>query len=434
MAPMLAFLIWPFAACVVFVGIHAYLGLHVLRRNVVFADLALAQLSALGGTAAFAIGYPPRSLAGFAYALLFTGGGAVLLTASRRLARHVSQEAVVGILYVVASAATILLIDRSPQGAEHVKRMLVGSILTVTPGDVAEFAVVYVTIGLLHWLCRKPLLAASERGAAEAGWAAAFWDLVFFLSFGIVVTSSVAAAGVLLVFSFLIIPAVIGTLFSKRLMPALVIGWGAGLAASGGGLLASFLLDLPTGAAMVVAFALALLLAALLRAIAFAPPEQRRDNRRRLARMAAALALLATLAASLELLLWPSADQPLLALAEAAPAIGPERFLTAQEREAFLEAGAYEARYQAELEALNARERQSRWQGERLSDDEVRRIGSYQRSFNEMGRGERFVQETLRGKARERERWYVGLPAAALSLTALVALLARWPARRRPGG
>src|SRR5215469_8783338 len=136
MADMLAFLALPFAASVVFVGVHAWLGLHVLRRNVVFADLALAQLSALGATLAYAVGYPPTSLESFAYALLLTGLGAALLTASRGLARHVSQEAMVGILYVLATAATILVIDRSPQGAEHVKRMLVGSILTVTPQDL----------------------------------------------------------------------------------------------------------------------------------------------------------------------------------------------------------------------------------------------------------------------------------------------------------
>src|SRR5213076_2010351 len=156
-------LAYPFAASVAFVLIHAYLGVHVLRRNIVFADLALAQLSALGATVAFASGYAPASAAGFAYGLLFTAIGAVLLTLTRRLAHVVSQEAFVGILYVVATAATILVVDRSPQGAEHVKKILLGSILTVGPGELAKFVALYTVIGLLCWFLRGPLLAISSE-------------------------------------------------------------------------------------------------------------------------------------------------------------------------------------------------------------------------------------------------------------------------------
>src|ERR1700757_1009155 len=158
----LSFLICPFAASVAFVLIHAYLGVHVLRRNIVFADLALAQLSALGATVAFALGYAPVSPAGFAYAFAFTTLGAALLTATRSLARFVSQEAFVGILYVAATAATILVVDRSPQGAEHVKKILVGSILTVGPDELAKFALLYGAIGLAHWLARAPLGAIAD--------------------------------------------------------------------------------------------------------------------------------------------------------------------------------------------------------------------------------------------------------------------------------
>src|SRR5580704_1079909 len=198
-----SFLLYPFAASVGFVLIHAYLGVHVLRRNIVFADLALAQLSALGATVAFTLGYAPASPAGFSYALLFTAVGAALLTLTRRLARFVSQEAFVGILYVVATAATILVVDRSPHGAEHVKKILIGSILTVGAPELAKFALLYAAIGLFHWLLRRPLLAiASEtQPAGRSPLIVLIWDLLFFLSFAVVVTSSVTTAGVLLVFS-----------------------------------------------------------------------------------------------------------------------------------------------------------------------------------------------------------------------------------------
>src|SRR5258706_11796957 len=171
----LSLLLLPFAACVAFVLIHTYLGVHVLRRNIVFADLALAQLSALGATVAFANGYAPTSAAGFGYALLFTAIGAALLTLTRSLARHVSQEAFVGIVYVVATAATILVVDRAPQGAEHVKKILIGSILTVAPADVAKLSMLYAVIGLLHWLGRRPLLALSGDASHAGGTRIAVW-------------------------------------------------------------------------------------------------------------------------------------------------------------------------------------------------------------------------------------------------------------------
>src|SRR5215204_3321048 len=158
MLDLLALLFYPFLAACLFVGIHSWLGLQVLRRKVVFADLALAQLSALGGTIAVAAGHAPGSPAGFGYALLLTIVGAGFLTLTRHFSRQVSQEAVIGIVYVVATALTVLVIDRSPQGAEHVKRMLVGSILTVGPEDGASLAGLYGAVGLLHWLCRRPLL------------------------------------------------------------------------------------------------------------------------------------------------------------------------------------------------------------------------------------------------------------------------------------
>src|SRR5437016_9745829 len=277
---MLTFLALPFIASVVFVLIHAYLGVHVLRRKIVFADLALAQLSALGASVAFANGYDVTSPAGFAYAFVFTAIGAALLTLTRNLARSVSQEAVVGILYVVATAATILVVDRSPLGAEHVKKILVGNIVTVDVAVIAKFAALYAVIGLLHWWVRGPLLSLSgERAPLGRGrlevWS---WDFAFFLSFGIVVTSSVTTAGVLLVFSLLIVPAVIGFTFSDKLSFVLLIAWSAGIAASAAGLACSYAFDLPTGATMVTALA-GFLVFASVSSLFIAVDSQRRRSR-----------------------------------------------------------------------------------------------------------------------------------------------------------
>src|SRR5262249_30257867 len=154
---VLAFAALPLAAAIVLTGIHTWFGLQVLRRNVVFADLALAQISALGATVAVVEGHAIASAAGYAYTLIFTATGALLLTASRAMSRNVRQEAFIGVLYVVATAATILVVDRSPQGAEHVKKMLVGGILSVTPDEVLRFIILYGAVGGLHWLLRRPL-------------------------------------------------------------------------------------------------------------------------------------------------------------------------------------------------------------------------------------------------------------------------------------
>jgi zinc/manganese transport system permease protein len=425
MTDALSLLLLPFAVSIAFVLIHAYFGVHVLRRNIVFADLALAQLSALGATVAFASGYAPASPAGFAYGLLFTAIGAVLLTLTRRLTRWVSQEALVGILYVVATAATILVVDRSPQGAEHVKKILLGSILTVGPAELAKFAALYAVIGFLCWFVRRPLLAVSSeiRPTGRSMLAVSIWDFLFFLTFGVVVTSSVTTAGVLLVFSFLIVPAVIGFIFSRNVRVVLAIAWAVGIAASAAGLAGSYVLDLPTGAAMVTAFALFLVLAGLAKALIFVGANQRRANLHRAIRAVLGLALVLTLASGLWLMINPAGDQPLAAVFESVTGLGPERFLGARERDIYESAGRDTLRFQGEVDRLDARERAARSQGTPLSDEEIRRIASYQQSFNEMTRGERFVQDVLRAKARMRERWFVGVPAILVSLAGLGLLL-----------
>jgi zinc/manganese transport system permease protein len=426
---ILAFAALPLAAAIVFTGIHTWFGLQVLRRNVVFADLALAQVSALGATVAVVAGHAVQSAAGYAYTLIFTAVGALLLTASRGLARSVRQEAFIGVLYVFATAATVLVVDRSPQGAEHVKKMLVGGILSVTADELMKFIILYSIIGAIHWLIRRPLLAAADHndGLAATG-KIAFWDLVFYLSFGVVVTSSVATAGVLLVFCFLIVPALVGSLFSSHIGVALVIGWIAGAAASAAGVFGSFLLDAPTGAVMVVAFAVVLVIAGAVRAFITAPMQERGRNRRRGLQLGGLLLCLLLGLSGAWVVIAPAGDHPVLAAIEIATGIGPERFMTARERADYLEAAVVERRHKGEIDRLYDRERQSRWQGDELTPDDVRRIGSMQQTLTEMGRGERFVMNYLRIRARERERWYVGLPLAAAGFIGAAAIA--WRIRR----
>jgi zinc/manganese transport system permease protein len=422
---VLAFAALPLLAAIVFTGIHTWFGLQVLRRNVVFADLALAQISALGATVAAVAGHTVQSAAGYSHTLLFAAGGALLLTASRAIARSVRQEAFIGVLYVVATAATVLVVDRSPQGAEHVKRMLVGGLLSVTPGELVNCSILYAAIGTCHWCIRRPLLAAAKETSGFAK--SALWDAIFYLSFGLVVTSSVTIAGVLMVFCFLIVPALIGSLFSSRAGPALLIGWAAGALASIGGILGSFIIDAPTGAVTVLAFAAVLMLAGAVRAFIAAPYEERRRNRS-IGLRVTGLVLAASIGLSgLWMIVAPAGDHPLLASVEWAIGMGPEVFLSQHERGDYLEAALTERRHRAEVDMLYDLERRSRWQGEALTADEVRRIASVQQTLTEMGRGEHFVFNYLRTRARE--RWYLGIPLAIIGSVAFAA--ACWMPRLR---
>jgi zinc/manganese transport system permease protein len=257
-----------FVASLILTGIHAYLGVHVVERGVIFVDLSLAQIAALGSTVAYLAGYDLHSGAAYLFSLGFTLLGAVVFALSRVHRRtRIPQEAIIGIVYAVSAAVAILVMSKATQETEHLKEMLVGNILSVTWPELARTAVLYALVGLFHYVFRQRFLLISmdQEEAERQGLNVRFWDFLFYASFGFVVTSSVAVAGVLLVFSFLIVPSVAAMLFSERLGTRLAIGWSLGALVSAAGVYLSFQLDLPTGATIVATFGAALLLLAALR-------------------------------------------------------------------------------------------------------------------------------------------------------------------------
>ena len=254
----------PLVACLIIVAIHSYLGLHVIAREVIFVDLSLAQMAALGSAVAILAGSQPDSTSSFLYALGFTTLGAAIFALTRTHERgRVPQEAIIGIVYVVASAMAILVADRTPRGGEAIKDILVGSLLWVTWPVIGRLAAIYAVIGIFHWLLRRRCLTISfhPETAAAQGWNVRLWDFLFYLSFGIVITFSVPIAGVLLVFSFLVVPAAVAFQFTRRQGALAVISWMAGVIASATGLWLSFRYDLPTGPLIVCAFGVVLLVA-----------------------------------------------------------------------------------------------------------------------------------------------------------------------------
>lgn len=250
-------LMWkPLLACLVLTGIHGYLGIHVIERKVIFVDLALAQIAALGATAAFLFGFNLHGPATYWFSLGATCAGAVLLSLTRTRRENVPQEAMIGIVYAVSAAAAILILSHSPEGDEHIRYMLIGNILLVDLPEIIKMACLYLAVGLFHYAFRKIFFLISTRPeeAFQQGISVRAWDLAFYLTFGWVVTSSVSIAGVLLVFSFLIVPAVAAILFFEDLKRRLFLGWLIGAGTSFLGILLSYYFDLPTGATIVSAF------------------------------------------------------------------------------------------------------------------------------------------------------------------------------------
>ncbi len=262
---ILAFLVLPFLTGLVLTGIHAYLGVHVVERGVIFVDLSLAQIAALGTTVAFLAGYDLHSGVSYFWSLGFTIVGAAIFSLTRvHRETRVPQEAIIGIVYAVSAAAAILVMSKAPQETEHLKDMLVGNILAVNWQTVIKTAGLYSLVGLFHYIYRDKFLSISlnaHNGVTDIP-NVKLWDFLFYTSFGFVVTSSVAIAGVLLVFSYLIVPSVAAMLFSRSIGRRLAIGWTMGALVSAMGILLSFQLDLPTGATIVCTFGIALLLMA----------------------------------------------------------------------------------------------------------------------------------------------------------------------------
>jgi zinc/manganese transport system permease protein len=253
---ILPFLLAPFVASLILTGIHAYLGVHVVERGVIFVDLALAQIAALGATVAIVIGMDPHGRGSYWISLAFTFLGAAIFAVARTRRGHIPQEAFIGIAYAVASAGAILLMSKATGETEHLKDMLVGNILAVSWQEVRKTAFLYGGIGIFHYIFRKKFLMISmnHEKAEQVGVKVRFWDFLFYASFGFVVTSSVAIAGVLLVFCYLIVPSVGAMLFADRIGPRLAIGWTMGTLVSALGCLLSVQLDTPTGATIVVTF------------------------------------------------------------------------------------------------------------------------------------------------------------------------------------
>jgi zinc/manganese transport system permease protein len=244
---VLNFLLYPFLACLLLIGIHAYFGIHILERGIIFVDLALAQFIGIGIALSFLMGGERHVLLSLIFAMI----GALILAFSKRAAKYVNIEAFIGVLYIFSVSAAILILDRSPHGLEEFKTIINGNIIWVTPADIFSTFIVYGLVGALHVVLRKKFFALSFEGKGS------FWlELLFFASFAVVLVKSVKMAGILQVFSFLVIPALIGRTFFREPFKALMTGWLLGVIVSIGGIFLSYKFDIPTAPVIVVSLSI----------------------------------------------------------------------------------------------------------------------------------------------------------------------------------
>src|SRR5262249_3428090 len=376
---MIELLLWPLLAGLVLTSIHAYFGLHVLARGIIFVDLSLAQVAALGLSIAILAGHPVHSATAYWYALVFAMAGAVLFAIARPYESSLPQEPVLGIVYRVSAALAVVVLDRAPLGAEHIKQILIGSILTVTPNDVGLLAVLYGVIGALHFIYRRPLTEVSFHPhlATSLLQGAFVWDVVFYVSFALVVTSSVRVAGVLVVFSYLIVPATLAGMLVSGLRHRLMLAWGLGAFLTAVGLYASWGWDLPTGPAIVTAFGAATALVALGAAA-------RKLTWRKAGIAACGLAVLI----GLPLAAFPHLDQPWLdALEDLVPFLQAE-FLTSSELATRTEAIESIELARAELARLSALNQDVHWGQVEMEPERAERLRQYLMGKREISAGD----------------------------------------------
>jgi zinc/manganese transport system permease protein len=269
MSDILIFMAPAICMCIILVGICGYVGIHVVMREVIFIDIALAQVAALGVSCGLFLGFELSDPSILIVSMAFTIAAALLLSFTHRLRHQVPQEAFIGILYATGAAAVILAGDRLPHGSEQVHDLMVGHLLWVNWSEVLVYLIIYFILGFIYLLIHKRLLHISQNYKVKdkLNDSLMLWDFIFYTLMGVLVTFAVRVAGVLLIFGFLIVPAVIGTLLAKSFIARLAIGWTTGVLVSFIGSYLSYILDFPTGGMVVVTLGSGLLIVAVFRGL-----------------------------------------------------------------------------------------------------------------------------------------------------------------------
>jgi len=250
------------------VMILGHLGIHVLKREIIFIDIALAQIAAVGSIVAHLVfGVHGDSLTAYAsaYGFVLLVSGFYALVRSRVV--QIPLEAVIGVSYAIAAAGALFLVGTAPGGHVHIQEMLAGSLLWTTWTDIFTSLAVFSAVGLCFYVLRKPMNRISDnyRNSHVSRAKIIGWDFLFYALLGLVITLAVRMAGVVVIFAFLIIPATVSAIFSSHSSVRLAITWIFGIVSSSGGLLFAYYLDFSVGPAIAMLLGMGLGIAALVR-------------------------------------------------------------------------------------------------------------------------------------------------------------------------
>lgn len=265
---VIQFLLPPFVACVTILGLLGYLGMHVLRREIIFIDIALAQIAAVGATFAHVyLGTEENSLWAYLCAFGFTILASLFFSQIDKRITQITHEAIIGVTYAIAAAAAIFILAMAAGGDVHMEHMLTGSILWAQWPDIGTIVILFGCVGLFHLVFRRHFIRLSENygGGVVRTERAVWWDFLFYVSMGLVITFSVKIAGVLVIFSFLIIPATVSAMYAESWGKRLVIAWSVGIIALVFGLVLSYFMDFSCGPSVITVLGLALIVTAVFR-------------------------------------------------------------------------------------------------------------------------------------------------------------------------
>ena len=265
MLPVFEFLLPPLVASVILVGIHGYFGLHVLSRGVIFVDISMAQIAALGTLVGMWAGVDPHSGSSYLFSLAFVLLAAAVFSLVDLKGRQIPKEAIIGIVYGLSLAVALIIADLSTGGMAYIKESFSGGLLWVSWGKIVSSAAVYSAVGLVHYRFHDKFFALSAGENQGAIRNAAFWDFLFYATFGLVLVNSVRIGGVFVVFALLVVPASIAVLFYTSWRGRIIFGWIVGVVVIILSAVFSYHYDLPNGPMIVCLLGLFMALAAIIK-------------------------------------------------------------------------------------------------------------------------------------------------------------------------
>ena len=265
----IGFILPPFIGCLFIVLINVYFGIHVIKREIIFIDIALASIAALGSVVGMVLfhsthaehSHESHGILPYLFSLGFISIASYAFTMLKHRKISIPLEAIIGIAYAVATTLTVIILDKGAGGDVHVHDMLIGSVLWISWSQVIRIGTIVILVGTFHFIFRKKFLRLTEcfQDAYREMKRPKSWDFLFYFSFGIVVVEAVNIAGILTVFAFLILPSSLAVIVSHSWASKLRTGWVAGISASFIGLVLSIKLDVPSAPVIIVLLGLFLL-------------------------------------------------------------------------------------------------------------------------------------------------------------------------------